>query len=100
MVLRDQSISRPGNIVTKEKDMTADGGITLFPRYYLLRNKKEVDNIAEPHQQVKIKSIEYDKRIAFTATTLKVYEVRAPETFISFLAFIYDAVDEGKPPPW
>ncbi|ETN83689.1 hypothetical protein NECAME_17375, partial [Necator americanus] len=30
----------------------------------------------------------------------QVYEVRAPETFISFLAFIYDAVDEGKPPPW
>ncbi|CAJ0591533.1 unnamed protein product [Cylicocyclus nassatus] len=47
----------------------------------------------------KIKSIEYDRRIAFNATTLKVYEVRAPETFISFLAFIYDSVDEGEPPP-
>ncbi|EYC11974.1 hypothetical protein Y032_0049g1881 [Ancylostoma ceylanicum] len=68
--------------------------LLLAPYGWLCYNRDRISNCQ------KIKSIEYDNRIAFTASVLKVYEVRAPETFISFLAFIYDAVDEGEPPPW
>ncbi|KAK5986103.1 hypothetical protein GCK32_009917 [Trichostrongylus colubriformis] len=47
----------------------------------------------------KIKSTEYDNRLAFFATTQKVCRIRTTEAFHSLVAFIYDSVYENEPPP-
>ncbi|WKY11790.1 hypothetical protein Q1695_003395 [Nippostrongylus brasiliensis] len=44
--------------------------------------------------------VQHDERLAFNATTQKVYRVRTTGTFYTFIAFIYDSVYEGEPPPW